>query len=156
MRSKFVSAVLAASLLMSGAAFAASQSHDHGHGHAADQQLQLDHGRKWHTDAALRQGMERIRSDFATNLSAIHNDKLTSDQYASLADRINDHVQYIVNNCKLEPKADAQLHIVLGEVMAGTGAMDDGQREQGAVTLMKALNAYGEHFDHPGWQPVGH
>lgn len=156
MYSKLISAVLAATVFVGGGAFAANQSHDHGQGHGADQQLQLDHGRKWQTDDALRQGMERIRSDFVASLPAIHNDRLTAEQYAAFADRINSHVQYIVNNCKLEPKADAQLHIVLAEVMDGTGTMDDGQREQGAVTLMKALNAYGEHFDHPGWQPVGH
>ena len=24
-------------------------------------------------------------------------------------------------------------------------------REKGAVIIVQALNAYGEHFDHPGW-----
>ncbi len=24
----------------------------------------------------------------------------------------------------------------------------------GAVLVVEALNAYGEHFEHPGWQPL--
>ena len=29
-----------------------------------------------------------------------------------------------------------------------------GEVETGAVTIVQALNAYGEHFEHPGWQMI--
>jgi hypothetical protein len=62
----------------------------------------------------------------------------------------------IVQNCKLEPEADAQLHIVIAELMAGAEAMEGkvkGEtRRAGAERVAKALNAYGEHFEHPGWK----
>jgi hypothetical protein len=29
-------------------------------------------------------------------------------------------------------------------------------QDKGAVAVLQAMNAYGEHFDHPGWTPLGH
>jgi hypothetical protein len=29
-------------------------------------------------------------------------------------------------------------------------------REEGAVKVVEALNAYGKHFNHPGWKPIKH
>ena len=52
----------------------------------------------------------------------------------------------------LEPKVDEQFHVVLGEVMNGVSALEKGEVETRAVTIVQALNAYGEHFEHPGWQ----
>jgi len=61
----------------------------------------------------------------------------------ALAKKVESEVAGIVQNCKLEPEADAQLHIVIADLMAGA---DDAER------VAKALNAYGEHFDHAGWK----
>lgn len=44
--------------------------------------------------------------------------------------------------------------IVLGEVMTGISALEAGEIETGAVSIVQALNAYGEHFEHPGWQAL--
>jgi len=60
----------------------------------------------------------------------------------------------MVENCVLEPEVDEQFHIVLGEVMTGISALEAGEVETGAVTIVQALNAYGEHFEHPGWQMI--
>jgi hypothetical protein len=61
-----------------------------------------------------------------------------------------------VQNCKLEPEADAQLHIVIAELLAGAEAMQGKEpgvaRRAGAKRVVKALNAYGEHFEHAGWK----
>ncbi len=54
-----VTAVTLAALNLGPAALAAD-THAHGHG-AAPAKLQLDHGKKWATDAPLRRGMEAIR-----------------------------------------------------------------------------------------------
>ena len=63
-----------------------------------------------------------------------------------------------MQNCKLEPEADAQLHIVIAELLAGAEAMQrkDGGVEPraGAERVAKALNAYGEHFEHAGWKRI--
>ena len=129
--------------------------HDHGHA-ASEAQLVLNQGKKWPTDAPLRQGMENIRSALAKDVNAIHANKATAKQYQALAAKVTGEVAGIVQNCKLEPAADEQLHLVIAELMAGAEAMEgkvkDETRRAGAERVAKALNAYGEHFDHAGWK----
>ncbi len=123
----------ALALAFAGPAFAAGEAHSHDHA-AAEAKLVLDHGKKWQTDAPLRQGMENIRAAVA---------KGVKDE--ALAKAVETEVAGIVQNCKLEPEADEQLHIVIAELMAGAEVKD-------AARVAKALNAYGEHFDHAGWK----
>ena len=74
------------------------------------------------------------------------------------ATQVESEVGGIVANCKLEPKADAVLHVVIGEIGAGTDAMagKDPKRRpaQGMVQVAQALNDYGRTFDHPGFKPI--
>lgn len=136
----------------------AAQPHEHDHGAAAPAKLSLDHGRKWGTDAPLRDGMGRIRALVEPQLAAAHGGKLSAAQYAALAGEVETQVAGIVSNCKLEPKADAMLHIVIGEIGAGTDAMAGkggaAGAAQGLVRVAKAVNAYGSNFDHPGFKPI--
>jgi hypothetical protein len=125
--------VLAVALAFAAPAFAAEVAHSHGQA-AEEAKLVLNQGKKWQTDAPLRQGMENIRAVVA---------KGTKDE--ALAKAVETEVAGIVQNCKLEPAADEQLHIVIAELMAGAEAKD-------AERVAKALNAYGEHFDHAGWK----
>jgi hypothetical protein len=145
----------AVSVACAAPALAAEDAHSHGHG-AAEAKLVLNNGQKWSTDAPLRSGMENIRGSVIKNLKAIHANKATNAQYEALAKSVNSEVAGIVQNCKLAPEADAQLHIVIAEMMAGAEAMEGkvkGEtRRAGAERVAKALNAYGEHFDHPGWK----
>jgi hypothetical protein len=145
----------ALALAFAGPAFAAGETHSHDH--AADEaKLVLNNGKKWQTDAPLRQGMSNIRSAVAKDVKAIHTGKVTPKQYEALAQKVTTEVAGIVQNCKLEPEADAQLHIVIADLMAGVEAMEgktQGEtRQAGAERVAKALNAYGEHFDHVGWK----
>lgn len=131
---------------------------DHHH-HATTQPhpLTLDQGRQWATDEPLRAGMDRIRAAMAERLERIHQDELTADQYRTLSAEIQQHVGAIVAQCKLEPRADAMLHIVIADLLAGAGAMQgkgDAVPIAGAHRVVEALNAYGEHFTHPGWRPL--
>jgi hypothetical protein len=136
-------------------AFAAGDAHTHGH-EAGEAKLVLNHGKKWQTDAPLREGMENIRGAVAKNVKVIHADKASAKQYEALAAKVTSEVASIVQNCKLDPEADAQLHIVVGELMAGAEAMQgkvEGEaRRAGAERVAQALNAYGEHFEHAGWK----
>lgn len=136
-------------------ALAAEHSHDdHAH-HAA--QLQLNNGKKWPSDAALRASMTALRAAFAEKLGAIHSGKLDSDGYRALGSKIDGEIANIVAQCKLEPKADAMLHIVIGDLAAGADVMQGraaGEPMGGAHKAAMALNAYGRHFQHPGWKPL--
>lgn len=149
-----MAAALAASL--AGPAFAATPAHSHSA--AAPHQLSLNQGHKWATDDALRSGMERIRGLVQPQLDAAHAGKLTPARYLELAQRIEGEVGGIVANCKLEPKADAMLHLVIADLGAGTDAMAGKNAtlrpELGLVKVAQAVNAYGSHFEHPGFTPI--
>lgn len=147
-------AVVSTPVLAAGAPQAAAHEHDS----AMPAGLALDHGRKWGTDAALRAGMGRIRALVEPQLGAAHAGKLGTAQYAALATQVETEIGGIVANCKLEPRADAMLHVVIGQLGAGADAMK-GQAlkqgpQQGLVQVATAVNHYGQYFDHPPFKPI--
>lgn len=135
----------------------AAAQHEHGaHGHGPAK-LQLDHGRKWPTDEPLRQGMAAMRGELAPKLHAIHGGKLSAEDYAALGRTIEGRVGDIVGQCKLAPEADAMLHLVVADLLAAADVMqgkEAGKPAAAARRVVAALNAYGRHFDHPGWQAL--
>lgn len=151
-------ALLAAAITTTFGATALAESAAHGHGASAGHQLELDHGRKWATDEPLRAGMARIRGLVEPQLGAAHAGKLGKAQYKALASKIETEVGGIVANCKLEPKADAMLHLVIAEIGEGTDAMAGKNPRQrpvnGLAQVVEAVNQYGSHFDHPGFEPI--
>lgn len=149
-------AAAAAALAFQLPALAQTSTHDH---HAApSHKLTLNQGQKWATDAPLRTGISRIRALVESQLAAAHAGKLTPAQYRELATQVEVEVGGIVSSCKLEPKADSMLHIVIADIGAGTDAMagkDTGTRPAlGLVKVAEGLNRYGSHFDPPGFKPI--
>jgi hypothetical protein len=130
----------------------------HHHPETVPQKLELNAGQKWETDAALRKGMSAIRATVSGALSAQHGGKASKSTYEAAAKKVNAQLADIVANCKLDPKADAQLHVVLGEIMSGVetleGKKPDQPREAGLLATAQALNTYGDHFAHPGWKAI--
>lgn len=131
---------------------------DAGHAHEARPgKLQLDHGKKWATDEPLRRGMSAIRAAMAERIEAIHQNKLAAADYKALGTTVDQEVARIVAECKLEPRADAMLHVVIADLMTGAEAMQGKTKTKpaaGAQKVVQALNAYGKYFDHPGWQAL--
>lgn len=147
--------LIAAALAAPLTTLAASDSHDHG---AAKHKIELNAGKKWATDDPLRQGMNGIKTVATTTLPAAHAGKATDADYDKFGKEVTAQVTYIVQNCKLDPKADEQLHVVIGDIIAGVEAAEGKQqgkkRASGVVKVVQALNTYGKYFDHPGWKPV--
>lgn len=147
---------LALPLSLAAGPLQAAETHDHGHASSAT--LTLDHGQKWATDAPLRQAMGNLRQAVAQALPEAHAGKLTDANYDALGAQANRELSYIVENCKLEPQADAVLHVILADVVAGVGIAGGQQagqpRAMGVVHLAEALNQYGAYFDHPDWQDI--
>jgi hypothetical protein len=127
----------------------------HGGAGAMVDNLQLDEGKKWATDASLRSGMANIRAAFDADHPAIHAGQESNAAYAALAGRIEQEVNRIVASCRLPPAADAQLHLVVADLMQGVGLMRGADpaksRHDGAARVHGALNAYGKYFDDPEW-----
>jgi len=148
--------VLAAALVALPASVAWAQDHHHGHEGGA-QTLQLDHGKKWATDAPLREAMTAIRDALQADHPAIHARSQPPAAYEALAQRIDAQIAHIVEQCKLPADADANLHVLLAEIIGGADAMRESDPQvarAGAVRVIQALNRYPQYFDHPGWKGV--
>lgn len=141
------------------AATPAAASHEHHHG-PASASLELNAGKKWETDAALRQGMASLRQAMAAALHEIHENRVSNQKYGQLAQKVEREVTGIVANCKLEPKADAQLHLIVADLLEGAGEMSGKakniKRQEGAVKVIDALNKYATYFDDAGFKPIAH
>jgi hypothetical protein len=155
--------VAALSVAAIGTSMAATSGFSAGHhpDHAtASASLQLNAGKKWETDAPLRQGMGNIRQSMAASLDDIHENRLSQKGYAALAKKIESEVGAIVANCKLEPQADAQLHLIVAELLDGSKSMlspsKQAQRQSGAVKVVGALEKYGTYFQDPEFKPLIH
>lgn len=147
-------AVLAVAL---GGPALAQGGHDHGAG--TPQRLQLDHGKKWATDAALRDGMSRLRALLAPRIDDAHAGRLDAAAYGRLAEATEAEVARIVAECKLSAQADAMLHLVIADlaagadIMAGRGAPGT-PPEAGLVRAVQAVNGYAGHFAHRGFKAI--
>lgn len=148
---------LAAGTVTAAAAAAPQHEHDHGGGATA---LMLDNGAKWAIDAPLSRAMTHIRNAVQAELDAIHADRLPKEKYLALAETISGEVAYMVENCKLEPEADAQLHLVIADLLEGVAAMEGktahGSPRDGAVKVVGALDDYATYFDDPQFEPIRH
>jgi len=156
MKTRSLVTALAAALALAstGNTFAADP-----HSHAAGEQTQLvlDHGKKWPTDEPLRKGMAEIRAALAAKHKGIHNGTLTPGDYKALGSTVESQVATIVAQCKLEPAADANLHLVIAELLDGAAAMQGKSTATpaaGAAQVVRAVNQYGRYFNHPGWKPL--
>ena len=142
----------------------AAGGHEHdshaSHGHDSSTSLQLNDGKRWKTDAALRKAMANIRRMMAASVNDIHESRFSSKRYSELSRKIEGEVGHIIRNCKLDPKADAQLHLIVAELMAGTehmaGKAKDSSPESGAIKVIGALEKYATYFDDPGFKPIAH
>lgn len=153
---KFTALLLAAALAAPLASMAAT-AHDHG-GSAETHQLQLNAGEKWVTDAPLRQAMTAIRQSTTQILPAAHAGKVAAADYTAFGDAVGKQVTFLVENCKLPPEADAQLHLIVAQLVEGVeaaqGKQGDAKRAAGVVQIAQASNAYGKYFNHSGWKSI--
>ena len=152
-RSLFTAALIAAFGI--GVPAFAVASHQHAAGEPT--KLMLDHGKQWPTDEPLRKNMSEIRAALAAKAAAIHKGTLTPEDYKALGTVVQAHVANIVTECKLEPAADENLHLIVAELSAGADAMQGKAKvtpAAGAVQTVGAVNQYGRYFKHPGWKPM--
>ncbi len=140
---------------VSGHVVAADEHHHHAHEANAPQKLELNSGKKWATDVPLRKAMSDINQEMKKAVPLIHHNKFEDANYQSLATLIGQKVGYAIEHCKLEPKADAMLHLIIAELTAGADTMA-GQtthsRHDGAVQILNALKSYGQYFQHRDWK----
>ena len=152
-----IAAVIVAAVA-GGTAVPAWAADAHSHSAGAPAALALDHGKRWTTDARLRLRMNEVRALMAPKIAAIHAGRLAPAEYQALGSEVEAKVAAIVAECKLPPAADAMLHLIVADLVAGADLMQGktaGDPAEGAHRVVTAANAYGRYFNHAGWKPLG-
>lgn len=153
--------LVAAGLSLAGTSHAAP-AHAHAthteHGRLAT--LQLNAGKKWQTDEALRQAMANIHRAVAAALPEIHEKRLPAAGYGALAQTVDSEVGNILSHCRLAAEADAQLHLIVADLLAGSeqmaGKAQNTKRRDGALKVIGALEKYATYFDDPHFTAIIH
>ena len=138
-------------LLLLAAITALPAQAQHSHQHPAPVTAQATPAQRWATDAPLRTGMAKIRTAVDA-LQHYERGHMGPEQAVELATQIQQHIAYLVANCKLEPQADAALHVIIAELGASAQALKDDPSDLSVIPPMRqALQHYPRQFDDPGW-----
>ena len=104
---------------------------------------------RWKTDAALREGMGRIRRE-VLGLEHYQHGHIGPQQAVILAGDIERDVGFVVSHCTLAPKPDHALHPILAALMHGAQSIKSKPGDLSAIAPMRdALDAYATQFDDP-------
>jgi hypothetical protein len=143
-------ATLAAVPLLLFAAVSASASTRDSHQHPATTDTQAATVRRWDTDAPLRAGMAHIR--VAVDALEHHeHGHMRPAPVQVLATQIEQQIAYLIVNCKLEPQADAALHVIISELAVGAQALKANPASRSVIPSMRhALQRYSVQFNDPG------
>ena len=126
-----------------------STSHDE---HNSSAKLDLNDGKKWQTDAAMRQAMHRIRELVAPLQAVTSEQSINPAEAKSIALGVQEQVKFMIDNCKLDKKADAVLHTFIADLLKATEWLSqEPPTAQGIVLIQKVLDRYPQYFEHPGW-----
>ena len=144
---------IALPLLLALAIPVAAQSHAHRGMDAATAPVPAQ---RWKTDAPLREGMGRIRAA-VDGLGHYEHGHMGAEQALKLAASIERDIGFIVAHCKLEPRADAALHPILGALMQGALALKANPADFATIQPMRnALQDYARTFDDPSAEASAH
>ena len=159
MKSRSIAVIATLAALSAIPAVAVAQHSHDSHAQSAHEapRLAFDAGRKWATDAPLRRAMEDIRSALYQKRQQVLDRSLGEAQSKALGQLIEARVATIVAECKLEPRADANLHIVVAELVEAADVLQGKSRLEpvrGAAKAIRAAQMYATYFDHPGWRPI--
>lgn len=132
---------------------AASHAHapheHHSPGRDAGRSVKPPAGERSATDEPLRLAMTRIRAAIE---EARENGTPDVSGAQPLAHTIEEEVTYMIENCKLPPRPDAALHVLIARMMSAADELKESPADRHALaTLASVLDEYGEIFDHPGW-----
>lgn len=103
------------------------------------------------TDAPLRRGMQDVRAAVG-RLGHYERGHLSSKDAVAAATQVETGVRYIIENCKLPPDADAQLHAIIVPLMQNAAALKADPAKRDAIPPMReALDEYARRFNDPAF-----
>lgn len=151
---KLSATIAVAPLLLAMAAPQARAQDGHQQHHASAPVAMQAPAQRLDTDAPLRQGMGQIRAAVNT-LQHYERGHMGPEQAVALATQIQQQVAGLVANCKLEPQADAVLHVIIAGLAQDAQALKSNPADIGAIPRMReALRQYSQQFNDPGWASV--
>lgn len=120
------------------------------HQHAAPAHAPLaPSAAKFPADVALRTAMDRVRNAVEAFEHARHG-HMGPEQVRALSIHLDAQVMRVFAECRLEPKADASLHAILGMLLKGSRALRETPDDYTPVAAMeRALADYARRFDDP-------
>lgn len=133
-----------------------AHAHDEHAAHATHEAqsatLNLNQGERWETDEPLRKGMLEIRQAVEKASADSGTGELSALQAEELTLALDGSVDFIIEQCKLEPEADANLHVILAEILSASGALkSEPHAEDALARIHGALENYAHYFNHPDW-----
>lgn len=106
-------------------------------------------GTLWPTDPPLRAAMSRIEGAVQQSEAAYRSRTFKEADAQLLATQVEKDVRYMVENCKLQPDADAALHNLIARMMSAAGALKiDPMSPEGVPVLASVVHDYRATFDH--------
>lgn len=107
----------------------------------------------WATDAPLRMGMANIRASVEA-LRHLEMGHMSRQQALAEVGMIDQSIQHIFANCKLDADADAVLHQVLAKLVHGSAGLKSDLKDKTAMASLRAgLLDYQRLFNDPEWSP---
>lgn len=101
------------------------------------------------TDAALRTAMERVRNAVGAFEHARHG-HMGPEQVRALSAHLDEQVLRVFRECRLPPREDASLHVILATLAKASRAMRERPGDFAPVDAMeRALADYARMFDDP-------
>lgn len=124
-------------------------AHAQGHEHA---ETAVDAPAKRHAaDATLSGGMGRIRAEVGA-LAAPADQPLAPAERVRHAAAVEAEVHRLIETCKLEPEADAQLHAIIVPLLAAARQLQEKPADAAPIAAMRAaLAEYPKRFEDPEW-----
>ncbi|MGQ0673392.1 MAG: hypothetical protein ACT4N2_11040 [Hyphomicrobium sp.] len=108
------------------------------------------------TDAALREGMEAIRTAVRNAHTLITHRRFPPPMAAGFVATIKRNVSAIRQNTAAPDSSRRRLGALLDDIATGAdlcrSSENSGRAIEGLFRITTALESYGETFDHPGWQ----
>ena len=129
-----------------------AQEHAH---HTPSAAVQAAPAQRWLADVSLREGMSRVGRTVATFQHYEHG-HMNPGQTVALATLLEQDIQFLVANCKLEPAADAALHAIIAKLSLAAQAVKVDPGDRSTIPLMRdSLRDYARQFDDPGFNKGG-
>lgn len=105
----------------------------------------------WATDAPLRMGMANIRTSVEA-LRHLAMGHMSREQALAEIAMIDQSIDHIFANCKLDPDADAVLHQVIAKLIHGSAGLKSDLKDKSVMAELRAgLLDYQRLFDDPDW-----